>query len=254
MALELEPTPMCTLTGLPLPILPKKPDEIRALSLSYPSYHLYRPPDEHHHIHPKASPELSSVEGKAMRNSRIQRTPYLLHHHYYHNTFAGPSIPETEEEAFRFTVQAVTGVIPRQAIDFQGKGDWRIVETNIEQYKNIAQSIAIDYHKPIGRFFAEYASKKDIPGIINDASLIDRFLDKRTPNDIRRRIARRMLSDAVTFSLEETQLSDRYKEFKEQGLLGAQKPPTFYSVAKRLVRIGHLDYFQNVVTDRLATA
>src|SRR5437868_1010472 len=92
-----------TATGLPLPIAP-----VEFARLPGPGGHS----NWHHHYHPAKSPILQTPAGVAVRNCRIQFVPRDVHQRY-HDLFAGPPLPGSNEEAFRTTVLAVAGVVPR---------------------------------------------------------------------------------------------------------------------------------------------
>lgn len=247
----LERTPSCEVTGLPLPILPKGPREIGALSRSVRPDLSQLPPDSHHHYHPERAPALRGVAGLAIRNSRIQKTNYFLHHEVYHQTFGGPELPEDEDQIFKLVVTAAAEVVPRKAIKLNEVGDWKIVEMNNSQHKKISKAISIDKRDSLAVFLADYASRKDIPNIINDDSVIDEFLDRRTQAERKRQIARLMLARSLALSVEDVELEGKHRELKDMGMINHPKPLTFYTVAKKIVRSHHVEYFQQLVSEHL---
>lgn len=238
-------TPVCEVTGIPLPILPAQPRFDGAV-LAPKSY------DIHHVWHPKRDVIAMGAGGLALRRSRVQRTDWHLHHDGYHDVFDGPKLPTEEDELFRLTVLSAAGVVPRQAIDLCRRGDYKIVELDDDNHEKILNRIGIERRKPISRFFAEYAQKQDITEVIGDSE-INEFLDQRTNGARRRELASIMLSGALELSVDNLGLTNYHVELKKQGLITAEKPKTFRWVAKHIVRLGHLDYFKDEMEARLAT-
>jgi hypothetical protein len=110
-------------------VTPLDPETRIPLSIAPPLQDLPRDcPDianEHHLYHPACSPELQSIGGIALRNSRIQLLPPSKHNdgpHNYHNIFKGPPLPaaDDEEEQFRLCVLSCAGYLPPNVLDISG--------------------------------------------------------------------------------------------------------------------------------------
>lgn len=236
-------TPVCEVTGLPLPIFPKEPRFIEALYINEPY-------EAHHHFHPRREPALMSIGGKAVRNSRIQIVNHNLHTDY-HQTFIGPELPINEDEIFRLTVLAAAGVVPRQALKIDKKGEWQEVELDNKTHQAVSKTIKVDQTNTLARFLAGYAVAQGIDKFVDEIR-IEQFLDSRTAKDIKYEISRLMLGETLGYSIAALDLEDQHQRLKEQGLITAAKPDTFYSVAKKIIRMKHLDYFSNLAYDNLA--
>lgn len=238
-------TPTCEVTGLPLPILPPEPRDFGALLVS-------RPPDRHHHFHPAKDPILTTVGGKAVRNCRIQKVNFDLHHRAYHGTFAGPELPVDEDDMFRISIMAAAGVVPRQALKIHELNDWEVAWMNDKQHRQISRSIDVDQPNVLARFFSHYAVKQGIENVI-DERCIDEFLDSNTKRARRHEIARLMVREALGISISSLNLAQQHKELKERGLIAQAKPKTFQWVATKLVRMKHIDYFSQLAHEQLAS-
>lgn len=201
MAAEI-PTPICDVTRLPLPILPTEPDT-RARFLFE---------DFHHHFHPRLSPELSDLAGRALRYSRGQDIVRELHNRY-HALFLGPQLPTNEEDKFRLTVLACAGVMPREAIDLSRSGHYRKVVLSEEEYAwfGESRSIHIDraykpdhgYYKrrAIGRFFAAYALKQNVREVVSDR-VVGEFTDDKTNPERKKELGNLILREALGMSID----------------------------------------------------
>lgn len=226
MAVVLERTPTCEVTGLPLPILPLEPEQ-RALSL---------PVDFHHHFHPRESRELSKkvLGGRALRYARGQTVERYLHDRY-HDFFEGPELPQTPEEHFRLCVLACAGVVPRQAIDLSTHGEYKVVDLTLAQFDELAKPTSIHleaalHPKPdrgekrrheIGRFFASYALSQDLRSIVSNNYIIEEFLDPRTSAAKKAKLGNDILSVASSAAVED--LVPVHKELRRNGYVARDK-------------------------------
>lgn len=214
-------TPVDRLSGLPLPIFVTRQmfedagEEI----------------DEHHAFHRKKRSELGylgenvdwealtpeqmslHLEGKAVRNSRLQLVPRRTHERYHHLFREPEQLPQIRSVKFKTAVLAVAGIVPREALDLPTSEEYRIVIMNNKQYRFLTgfrrMHFAGAYAKRpteafmkrdrMGRFFAQYAIEQSV-GHLVDYPLIDEFLN--TIDDKRRRvIGRNMLAEAVDESI-----------------------------------------------------
>lgn len=109
-------TPVDELTGMPLSVAPPLFD----LSRHNPDIANW-----HHLYHPSTAPELQTLGGTALRNSRVQLLPVKQHNtgkNNYHTYYTGPPLPAAsdEETQFRLCVLACAGYLPEKVIDMSG--------------------------------------------------------------------------------------------------------------------------------------
>lgn len=210
-------TPSCEVTGLPLPIQPEEPHESEALFFKNYNYH--------HHFHPREDPALKSADGRALRYSRGQYLPVALHSRY-HTIFAGPQLPEGEQEVFKTIVLACAGVIPRQAVNaYSGE----VVDLSSREYEYLSQPdvtyiegafnrISVkNARKPrnrLGAYFASYAVNQDLSGVISE-KVIKEFVHKKTSPERRKELGNFILRTAVNESLSE--VAPLHRELKHEG-------------------------------------
>jgi hypothetical protein len=239
-------TPSCELTGLPLPIKPLEPRESGVLSIP-------GAPDEHHHFHPEKSPTLLTAGGLAVRNSRVQKVGYALHHYGYHNTFVGPELPSNEDEQFKISVLAAAGVVPRRAIKIYEENEWEIVNLDNREHQQISKRISVDWRKPLSKFYAEYISDQQLEDQI-DKKIIDKFLNYHSSPELKRRLASDILSEVLGNKILSLDLAESHRELKNEGLIATKKAKTFFSVAKSIVRHRHMQYFEELLEDRFAAS
>lgn len=200
-------TPLDELTGLPLPIYTRRYD------------YFQHERNFHHHFHPSNSRELQGYyEGKPVRYSRGQEIQKYLHDRY-HDIFAGPQLPETRKDKFTMTVLALSGVVPRQAIDLYQHGEYRIVDLSRGEHAFISKPTRMHMESDrnnktgeqkrqkdkqrerVGRFFADYVVEQALEEVIT-TDVIERFL--HTPNEKEKQnLGRLMLDNAVDASVAE---------------------------------------------------
>ncbi|HVS78750.1 MAG TPA: hypothetical protein VHD84_00460 [Candidatus Saccharimonadales bacterium] len=202
-----EPTPIDELTGLPLPIYTRRYD------------YFQHDRNFHHHFHPGNSRQLQGYyDGKPVRYSRGQMIQEYLHKRY-HQIFFGPPLPETRKDKFTVTVLALSGVLPRQALDLYTPGEFRVVDLSRGEHSFLSKSSRLHMEpdrrrgskasryendkqrQRVGRFFADYVVEQALEEVITD-EIIEKFL--RTNNDKEKRIlGRTMLENAVDVSVAE---------------------------------------------------
>lgn len=165
-------TPSDEFSGLPLPLYPQELIRSRRFQ-----------PDLHHPIHPKRSPELQSVGGKALRNVRVQVAAYETHHYDYHRNFYGPELPKTDDDCLRPVILAAAGYIPDTSIRFK-RGKPQIVSLTPRERSTLWEQrrVRIGSARPVQEFLKEYILSQDIAGV--NESTIDEFL--HTTDDQRR--------------------------------------------------------------------
>lgn len=228
------PTPTCEVSGLPLPVLPIEPREIGALSMK---------PNQHHHWHPEKSSQLQGLAGLAVRKSRVQMLQPKIHDEY-HKYYDGPELPTNDDNAFRLGILSAAGVVPRRALDIREPG--RTVGLTPLVHARIARSMQIEHTKPLAEFFASYCAKQDISEV-----LVEQLLDPGTKPEVRNKIARDLLGSSLTASLDSLLLKD--ETMRKEGALAVPKPPTLYTVARRLVRRHSLGTFTKHLERRFIT-
>lgn len=237
-------TPTCEVTGLPLPILPVGLRESEAL-LSW------RPPDRHHAFHRKSHPFLQDIGGIALRQSRIQRVPYSVHHFGYHKIFDGPELTDDEEEKFRLSVIASAGVIPRQAIKISSSEDYSVIDLEDSQHIAIARSTGIESKQEVGKFISEFATKKGLEHILDQFN-VDEFLSQKTEADKKIEMAEAMLSIALSDSVNLVALHDKHRTYRKEKLFPENNISTFHVVARGIVKEYSFGYFRRYVTNQLS--
>ncbi len=231
--LQLTPVDMELTKLLPLPVLMNSTD-FNFIGGNY-----------HHNFHPQKSPELGYdpltgnrfksdddrlLEGLAVRFSRGQHMPVWLHNRY-HDTFAGPPLPQTTKDKFTSVVLACAGVVPRQAINLYKPGEYEIVELTDRQHDFIAQNIFYEgYNKHkrgprnrIGQFLAEYTINNAVAPLLSEREIkkiVNKFLK---PTNRYQRIAagRYLLTCAIDASVAE--LMPVYKEAQHEKLVSRNK-------------------------------
>lgn len=228
------PTPICEVSGLPLPVLPIEPREIGALSMK---------PNRHHHWHPERSNELQNLAGLAVRKSRVQLLQPKVHD-AYHNMYLGPELPTNEGLAFRLGILAAAGVVPRRALDIREAG--KTVGLTPAAHARIASTVQIEHTRPLAEFFAAYCAKQDISKL-----LVEQLLDPETSPELQNQIARDLLGSSLTASLDG--LLEEHRIMRKEGALAIPKPPTLYAVARRLVRKHSLGTFTSHLERRFIT-
>lgn len=111
MAAELV-SPVDELTGMPLAVAPPLENLPRGDSSIANWHHLY---------HPSTAPELQTLGGAALRNSRVELLPLKWHNtgrQNYHSYYKGPPLPaaDDKETQFRLCVLACAGYLPEKVI------------------------------------------------------------------------------------------------------------------------------------------
>ena len=144
MAAELV-TPVDELTGIPLPLMPYD-----ILPANQPEIANWN-----HAWHPSSAPELQSIGGHALRNSRLQLVLATDHNMYsrttgrptYHDLYKGPELITDEVKQFKICVLSAAGYIPDRAIDLHGGSDGPRVLAMADWQKDILRMPA--YIKPV---------------------------------------------------------------------------------------------------------
>jgi hypothetical protein len=248
MAAELQ-SPVCKATGLPLPILPTEPDA-RALFIFE---------DYHHHFHPRNSPELKEIEGRAVRYSRGQMIGRFLHDRY-HQLFLGPPLPETLDEKFRVAVMACAGVVPRQALDLSTPGEYKVVNLTNDQYERLTDphSIHVDraFHpeqsfykrRTIGKFFASYAMQQNVRLAVSD-NVIEQFLDVQATPERKKELGNLILREALGMSVES--LAPLHRGLQEEGYVAPRKQLPLFSVVRKYFTKEYFQDYHDEIAKRL---
>lgn len=233
-------TPTDELTGLPLPIVISPPID-RNANEGFVDYH--------HSFHPERDLIYGDDAALALRRSRGQNLPRWLHEHY-HKYFAGPEFPQAREQIFTIVVLACSGVIPDQAIDFEGgKGGPKIIDVSSRADKQILTlSVRHEaakrkryqsfYQAQIGMFFANYAIEQSIEEVVNQR-VIDEFLDTKVTNR-RIQLGNLLLREGVKMSIEP--VVPVHEEVKRRGLVIGKQTDLYARVNDFFVRNRRKDY------------
>lgn len=229
-------TPMDRLAGLPLPIVPAE-NPVAA--------------DWHHHFHPKKSPLLKGDLGaQAVRAVRLQRTDGNDHDEY-HRIYAGPPLPETDEERFATIIMAVAGYVPEHGISVRNRKP-KVVKMKEEQRRHLQTSgdIKVGCQDLIRGFLRQYVMSQPIEGISLSDLAIEEFIT--TENQDRRLLIGHnilaQITDLATESVDET-----YWRANRQNLLLPGLPPNVRRFAKiSLGNLRHRTVLVNQLHARLA--
>jgi hypothetical protein len=193
MAINLEPIPVDSLTGIVRPIY-VTPEHYTGQNPLGPDTHF------HHHVFNKRREELQDTAGKIVRRTYGQRLPKEMHMCDYsgslHDIFRQPEkIPQTKAEKHLMAMLHISKVIPRVSIDLVG-GSYKDRELNDQEHDFISSSRITNYedsdkargiyqkHK-LGRFFLEYALEQDIHELVSRKER-DRYLGARRAEDLAR--------------------------------------------------------------------
>lgn len=154
--------------GMPLPLAPTN---LEIHDASQPK------PDWHHHFHPRRSVTLTEDwGGDAVRNARVQKYDYAIHHFDYHGYFEGPPLPETPAQKFGIAVLALAGYVPGEAILFKRDGP-HIVGLSDSQRNRLLKSGELRCPSPeiVRRFMLDYTLKQNLVEV--NEKLVDEFLN-----------------------------------------------------------------------------
>lgn len=240
--------PSCEVTGQPLPVLPAR---LRENGVFFNYDHLR---------FPSTAPELQGLAGRAVRCSSGQLIDYGSHKRK-HKVFSQSDLPQTAEEAFRATVFACAGIVPRQAIDFSQKGEYEIVDLSNQQFEQIAhpRSIYIEgthnpgrakyVRKEIGRFFAYYALNQEMRDSLSE-SVIGEFLDNKTETDRKKELGNFILREAMGMSIDD--LVPTHRTLKKEGYVAKNKDLGLFTVMRKFFTKNYFPDYHEEVAKRLA--
>jgi hypothetical protein len=211
------PTPVDEATGVPYVLMPV--DDLPPLPRD--GRNLQREADWHHPFHPRAALVNQGPGLNALRVVRKQWALYGRHHNEvpagYHSIFAGPFLPETEEDQFRTIVFAAAGFIPPVAIDFQRAEPHRLKPLTDEQRLQLWTSgeIRIDNEITVRDYLIRHALGRDFVDI-KTSSVVDEFLS--SPNRERRRQLGDQLLRVAAYQAADP-LSPHYRRAKKDALI-----------------------------------
>jgi hypothetical protein len=218
-----EVTPVDELTKLPLPIYTRRYD------------YFQHERNFHHHFHPINSPELQGYyDGKPVRYSRGQDVQKYLHTRY-HDIFYGPPLPETKKDKFTMTVLALSGVVPREAIDLYTHGEFRVIDLSKGEHSFISSPSRLQMESArknkageaktqkdrqrdrVGRFFADYVVEQALQEVITP-EIIHKFIKTKDEKE-KRALGHMMLENAVDSSVAE--LVSLHAQAKKSGMISS---------------------------------
>jgi hypothetical protein len=247
---ELLQTPTCEITGLPLPIVPIEPPE--GARFTYKDYH--------HHFHPREDPLLKGLSGKALRYSRGQWGSREVHN-WYHRNFSGPELPSDDDGKFKLAVLACAGVVPRQAIHFERKNDFEVIDIPDDLYRQIAAPSTTYVErawklgrehiprKVIGNFFADYAVRQNVRLVVSD-KVIGEFLEKKSSPERKKELGNFILKEALNLSIENIAPLDEVVQ--EEHLILSERPKPLARVVRKFCTKDLFPYFMNSMAENLS--
>ncbi len=187
-------TPVDESTGVPLPIYPR--GELPPIPRKGQT-NTERYGDWHHPFHPRAALVHGTLGQQALRNCRVQWTKYEDHHNGigYHQTFAGPEVPESELRIFKTVVFAAAGFVGPQAIALSPNGHHSIEELRRwERQRLLAPGvIQIDEYYKVSNFLLDYGARHSIATM--NSGLVDELLHS-TDLKARARVAGELIACA----------------------------------------------------------
>lgn len=174
-------TPTDQLTGVPLLIYPySEPDELfrlrrqqlqlRAEGKDYA--------DTNHIFHPHSARELTSGDGKAIRDCRGQLV-LRSDHDSYHRIYSGPPLPKTSDARFKMLVFCLAGYVPRQALDVRSGTSSKTLSNDQIYRMKLSGEVRVVQHETIQKFMTKYVLDNFEMGHIENR-LIDEFLTATT--------------------------------------------------------------------------
>lgn len=238
-------TPACEVTGLPLPILP---NESRSSETRFVNSQNNRGHNYHHLYHPDSDSMLADARGRALRGCRVMKTSFDAHT-FYHQTFAGPELPTTDEEVFKHIVLSVAGVMPKNGIDITAPYTW--IERPIQdfEYKRFSRpgKIKVEKAKNIARFISSYALDSRDDDLVTSVE-IEEFVERKTSYKRRREIASKFLGESLDYLLSD--LNPLHQQLKKEGKVLNHKSNTLRHGAKSLVRRHAFGYYIENLSDK----
>lgn len=213
------PTPVDESTGVPYAVYPSSdlPPVIRAKGGNTD-----RQADWHHPFHPRSLLIHGSLAQQALRSCRVQWVRYREHHDGvgYHQTFAGPEIPDEEYQIFKTIVFASAGYVARKALRFDETGHHTIHTLTTKERKRLLVPgvIIIDDSNRVRSFLVDYGARHTKAKV--DSGLIDELMNS-TDHNRRNNLAIQFIENA---SEEVTsQFSEEFRSAKEERWLPDQR-------------------------------
>jgi hypothetical protein len=212
-------TPLDESTGVPFSIYPseKLPPVIRAKGAN-----IERQADWHHPFHPRSALIHGSLAQQALRSCRVQWVRYEEHHDGvgYHQTFAGPEIPDDEYQLFKTIVFASAGYVGKDSLRFNQDGQHTIHPLTDKERKRILKPgvLMIDDSNKVRSFLVDYGARHTKAHM--DSRLIDELMNS---TDLRRR--KDLALDFIDNASEEvtSRFSEEFRSAKEERWLPNQR-------------------------------
>lgn len=229
-------TPIDETTGVPLPIYPN-PHLPPVIHLPAKNYELRG--DWHHPFHPREALVKGSLGQQALRNCRVQWTEYREHHDGvgYHETFAGPPLPESEEDIFKTVVFAAAKFLPDRALAFGGDGQASVVRLDDIGRHMLLQDgiIKVPNRIAVRDFLLDYLARNG--GLREEqGKMVEKFLDAEGRED--KQLLGRMLINLASRAATAT-IEPAYRRARSSHKLPARrtaKPDAFVSNFLLMVR------------------
>lgn len=205
-------TPVDLSTGVPLPIFPS--DSLPEIPASG-SINIDRLGDWHHPFHPRSKLVSGDMGLQALRACRVQWVRYEEHHDGvgYHQTFAGPPIPENEDQLFKTIVFSTAGYVGNKAIKFAPNGQHEVVELGFLNRKELLKPkvLMIDDYDKVKNYLLDYAARKTLPSV--SPQLVDILL--HSTDLIRRQVVATLLIEAASEEIT-ADIQDEFRNAKKR--------------------------------------
>jgi hypothetical protein len=226
-------TPVDFSTGVPLPIYPPKrlPPIIRKGQKNVDRF-----ADWHHPFHPREPLVHGSLGLQALRGCRVQWARYEDHHDGvgYHQTFAGPPLPETELQLFKTIVFACAGFVGSQALAFSRRGEARVQELNWEARRRLLAPgvLMIDNYYKVTDYLLDYGARQTMDAM--NPGKIDELLHS---HDLAAR--ERIAAELINAASEETtgNFQTEFRQAKRQNWLPNQRTANAANYVRNLLTV-----------------
>jgi hypothetical protein len=234
------------ITGLPYPIAPTPaPSGV---------YDLWE--DDHHAFYWNRAPQLQGQDGKAVRHSRIQRTPRWAHNRYHQTFENGIELPQNEHEKFCIGVLACSGLVPRRAIDLSGIYP-RIMELDEKDHSYLRESRRIhpesyinkrthrdDLAKRRGIFFMNYVLNNKLEEI--KPAVLEQFLEMSEAKDYEHKVQLGWFIVSKAIELATHPILPIYRQAQQLGMADSTCPKGPVATIKTVVKNHPINYFDEL--------
>ena len=243
---KLKPTLLDEATGVPLPIISRRPLPTIGKSQNNQGEVVA---DWNHTYHPRERLMHGSPIEIALRNSRVEWV-HRDDHNRYHKEFFGHIIGD-EEQVLKQVLFSAAGFIPARALQYDGRDKAKIVKLNRRTRQSLWQTgrVKVLNGVTIRDGLMDIALRKDFNGI--NESTIDEFL---YTHDLERRFV--LGSNLLSLALSDvvTPLKPLYKDVYEKQQLKPDAPKNIGRFALKLVSHYKRTRALGILEGRLRTA